>query len=347
MTVTAGVPSLSIVIPLYNEPDWIARCVQNAVQAVQGSPVAARAELVIVDDGSDAPTKEALAALSASVPTRVISQENRGRFEARKAGIEAARGDLVLLLDSRVLIDDDSLRFVYSLLDGDPLPVWNGHVDVEVTRNPFARFWRTIAFAAWPDYLQNPRTMSYGLDDYDRYPKGTTCFLAPREALVSALAQFRSMYEDPRFANDDTVLIRSIAEGNRINLSPGFACRYHARDSLPRFLRHSFHRGIVFVDGFARPGTRFFPVIVAFFPSSVAFAVLAAKRPLWAAAVAGSVPLVAGAWAARLRRPPADVIAFAALSGPFTAAYSAGIWRGGLMAVRARLLARRRRRSAG
>jgi glycosyltransferase involved in cell wall biosynthesis len=331
-----GTPSLSIVIPVFNEPDWIAECVRDAVEAVQSSSFAAVTELVIVDDGSDEPTKEVLAALSPVVPTRTITQENRGRFEARKAGIQAASGDLVLLLDSRVLIDSDALRFVSSRIDGE-LPVWNGHVELDVARNPFARFWRTVAFAAWPDYLRNPRTMSFGLDDYDRYPKGTTCFLAPRESLLNALTEFRSMYDDPRFANDDTVLIRSIAYRQRINLSPGFACRYHARESLRRFLHHSFHRGTVFVDGFGRRGTRFFPVVVAFFPASVGFALLAAKKPLWAGAIAGSVPLLAAAWATKLRRPAADVVAFSALSGPFAAAYSAGIWRGGVMAVRARV----------
>jgi glycosyltransferase involved in cell wall biosynthesis len=338
MTARAPSPStsLSIVIPVYNEPDWIRRCVADAVEAARSSPFAEVTELVIVDDGSDQPTKDALNALPAELPIRVIRQENRGRFEARRAGIEAASGDLVLLLDSRVLIDSDALRFVSTRIDGE-LPVWNGHVEVDVARNPFARFWRTVAFAAWPDYLRNPRTMSFGLDDYDRYPKGTTCFLAPRESLMSALTEFRSLYDDPRFANDDTVLIRSIAERQRINLSPGFACRYHARESLERFLRHSFHRGTVFVDGFGRPGTRFFPVVVAFFPASVAFALLTAKKPLWAGALAASVPLLAAAFATRLRRPPADVVAFAALSGPFAAAYSAGIWRGGAMAVRARL----------
>jgi glycosyltransferase involved in cell wall biosynthesis len=333
---TAGVPSLSIVIPVFNEPDWIGRCVRDAIEAVRSYPFADVTELVIVDDGSDEPTREALAALEPGVPTHTITQENRGRFEARRAGIQAASGDLVLLLDSRVRIDTDALRFVSARMDGE-LPVWNGHVEVDVAGNPFARFWRTVAFAAWPDYLRNPRTMSFGLDDYDRYPKGTTCFLAPRESLLSALTEFRSMYDDPRFANDDTVLIRSIAHRQRINLSPGFACRYHARESLPRFLRHSFHRGTVFVDGFGRRGTRFFPVVVAFFPGSVAFAVLAAKKPLWAGGIAAGIPLLAACWAARLRRPPADVAAFSALSGPFAAAYSAGIWRGGAMALRARL----------
>jgi glycosyltransferase involved in cell wall biosynthesis len=327
-------PSLSVVIPVYNEAEWIGRCVEDLMTALQRSPFRDRAELVIVDDGSGAPTKEALSRLSPGIPMRILEQENSGRFAARRAGIGAAQGDLVLMLDSRVTLAPDALRFVGANLDGHGLPVWNAHVDIDTAGNPFARFWRVVAHAAWPDYLRNPRTMSYGLEDFDRYPKGTTCFLAPRGALVRAIDKFHSLYEDLRFSNDDTVLIRSIAEEQPIGLSPGFACRYHARDSLPRFLRHTYHRGTVFVDGFGRPGTRFFWVVAAFFPASVAFAVLAARRPAWALALAASVPLVAGGGATAIRRPPADALAFALLSGPFTVSYSAGIWRGGLLAAR-------------
>jgi glycosyltransferase involved in cell wall biosynthesis len=337
MSAVATTPSLSVVIPVYNEAEWIGRSVGDLHAALRNSPWAGEAEIVIVDDGSDEATKRALAELASEARTRVLTQENRGRFAARQAGIEAARGDLVMLLDSRVSISPDALKFVASRLDDDRLPVWNGHVEIDVERNPFARFWRTVTYAAWRDYLAEPRTTSFGLAEYDRYPKGTTCFVAPRGALIAALDRFDSRYADTRFANDDTVLIRSIAADQRINISPGFSCRYHSRDSLERFLRHSFHRGIVFFDGFARRGTRFFPVVVAFFPSSAGFAVLTFKRPRVALALAATVPLAAAAYAASLHRPGRDVIAFSLLAGPFAAAYSAGIWRGALLAAQARL----------
>jgi Glycosyl transferase family 2 len=331
------VPSLSIVIPVYNEPEWIAHSVAEAAAAVRKSPFAKDAEFVIVDDGSDSATKEALAGLEPGVRTRVLSQENRGRFLARRAGIQAARGQLVLLLDSRVLLEDESMSFIAERLDGDRLPVWNGHIEVDVTGNPFARFWRTITYAAWRDYLANPRTTSFGLEEYDRFPKGTTCFLAPRESLLRAMDRFRSLYDDTRFANDDTVLIRSIAAEQRINISPGFAATYISRDSLPSFLRHTLHRGTVFVDGFARPGTRFSGALMAFFPASLGFVVLALMKPRWALRIVAAGPLTAALGAIALRRPPRDVAAFALLSGPFAAAYAAGIWRGALLGARARI----------
>jgi glycosyltransferase involved in cell wall biosynthesis len=324
------------VIPVYNEPVWIGRCISSLMSALRNSPFR-DPELIVVDDGSEKPTQDALAALATDVQMRVITQENQGRFTARRVGIQAASGELVLLLDSRVLIARDSLAYVASRLEDEPLPVWNAHVEIDVKGDPYARFWRTITYAAWRDYLSNPRTTSFGLDEYDRYPKGTTCFIAPRTALLRALDEFRSLYQDLQFVNDDTVLIRSIAAEQRINISPQFACRYRSRDSLRRFLRHSFHRGTVFLDGFGRPGTRFFPVVVAFFPASLAFGLFAVKRPSWALGLAATGPLAALLFAAALRRPPRDILAFSALAGPFAVAYSAGIWRGALLAARSRI----------
>jgi len=336
MSTRSDTPRLSIVIPVYNEPEWIGRCVADAVTAVQNSQFAADAELVVVDDGSDQPTKDVLGALSPGIRLRLIDQENRGRFAAREAGIRAAEGQLVLLLDARVSVAPDSLQFVASSLDHERLPVWNGHVEIEVDRNPYARFWRTITYASWRDYLANPRTTSFGLEEYDRYPKGTTCFIAPRDALLRALGEFGSLYEDSRFSNDDTVLIRSIAAEQRINISPGFACRYRSRDSLGRFVSHSYHRGTVFLDGFGRRGTRFFPVVVAFFPVSIAMIAIALKRPRSVIRLVAAEPIAAAVFAVTMRRSLRDVVAFSLLSVPFTAAYCAGIWRGALMAARAR-----------
>lgn len=330
-------PSLSVVVPVYNEPSWIRTVVDDLVIAAQRSPFT-ETELVIVDDGSDEETRRALATIQTPLDQRVIRQDNAGRFAARRTGVEAARGDLVLLLDSRVSIRPDALEFVaQQLTEDDDLPVWNAHVDIDVDGNPYARFWNVLTEVAFADYFANPRTTSYGLKEFDRFPKGTTCFLAPRARLLEAIESFDSRYEDLRDANDDTILIRTIAEHQLIHISPGFSCVYRSRDALRPFLRHAFHRGGVFLDGYGRRGSRFFPLLAAFFPSSVIAALVGLRRPRLALAAAAGAPLIAAAVGAGLRRPRPDIVALATLGPAWLVAYAAGIWRGGLLAVRSRL----------
>jgi glycosyltransferase involved in cell wall biosynthesis len=330
-------PSLSAVIPVYNEPRWIGPVVDDLVTAVARAQFE-DVELIIVDDGSDQPTQDALGSLRTPFPTRVLRQANSGRFAARRAGAEAATGDLVLLLDARVSITPDALAFVAAhLADNGDLPIWNAHVHADLHGNPFGRFWGVVEFLAFRDYLGNPRTTSYGLDEFDRYPKGTTCFLAPRLLLLDAMSGFRSYYENSRDANDDTPVIRSLAAQQRINISPGFSCVYRPRTSWRPFVRHAYHRGGVFIDGYGRPGTRFFPVIVAFYPLSVISLALAVRHPRFALPAIAAAPLAGAAAGLHVRREPADAAALATVGPLWLGAFSAGMWRGLWLAVRAHL----------
>lgn len=331
-----SLPSLSVVIPVFNEPEWIGRTVTALADSVRAAGID-DGELVVVDDGSAAPTQAALAALDAAPMTlRVVRQDNAGRFAARANGIRAATGSLVLLIDARIALDADALRWVSQAWTPDRA-VWNGHVDIDKDGNPYARFWDTLTTAAFRDYFLEPRTTSFGLEDYDRFPKGTGHLLAPRALLLEALEGFRSHYEDLRFSSDDTHMLRHVAGRQPINISPRFRSTYRSRTNLRQFLRHAHHRGTTFFDGFARRDSRFFGVLVAIFPASLAAPLMALRRPRAALAALAAVPAaaftVATLW---LRRPWRDAVAFGALTPPFALVYVLGVWRGALLWLRAR-----------
>jgi hypothetical protein len=131
-------------------------------------------------------------------------------------------------------------------------------------------------------------------------------------------------------------MIRHLASRSRINISPGFSCTYRARGALRPFLRHSHHRGIVFVDGFLRSGTRYRAPLIAFFPASAAALAAASARPRAALRVAAAAPLLCAAFAVRFRRSAADVATMAVLGPLWALVYGAGVWRGGIAVARAR-----------
>ena len=270
-------PDLSVVIPVYNEGKYLPATIEALVVAVERSGLSA--DLVVVDDGStDGSGNVVLEALAGRMPVRVLRQANRGRLAARRRGVDEAGAELVLLLDGRVRIEPDALHFVAErLAQGEH--VWTGHVLVD-GETVLGEFWSLLAELAWREYFDDPRTTSFGIDDFDRYPKGTTCFLAPTALLLEAFDQFRSRYSDLRRANDDTPVLRHLAERQNIHVSPFFACKYTPRETLDAFVRHAVHRGVVFLDGHGRSDSRFFPAAVAFFPVSAALAVMALRRPI-------------------------------------------------------------------
>ena len=98
---------LSVVMPVYNEEDAIGAAVEDVKRHVLSSVPGA--ELVIVNDGSRDRTGAMLDAISAEDSRiRVIHQANSGHGGALIAGIEAARGECLFLIDSdrQILLDD-------------------------------------------------------------------------------------------------------------------------------------------------------------------------------------------------------------------------------------------------
>jgi glycosyltransferase involved in cell wall biosynthesis len=87
--------SLSVIIPTYNRSDLLV----EAVRSVQRQTVQ-EIEIIVVDDGSTKPVANRLQGFKGAV--RVLRQENSGLNAARNAGLRAARGDFIALLD-----DDD------------------------------------------------------------------------------------------------------------------------------------------------------------------------------------------------------------------------------------------------
>lgn len=88
------VPIVSVVIPMYNVEQYIAKSV-GAVLAQTFNHF----ELILVDDGCTDRTLEVVEQFQDS-RIRVISQSNRGLSGARNTGIDVARGIYVALLDA-------------------------------------------------------------------------------------------------------------------------------------------------------------------------------------------------------------------------------------------------------
>jgi glycosyltransferase involved in cell wall biosynthesis len=319
------VTELSIVIPVRDEAAELPRTMAALQSAVDRSGF--RAELVLVDDGStDGSGDVVRASIDGRLPLQVMRLPGLGRFEARRAGVEAATADVVLLLDSRVRLDPDALRFLRERLAAGE-SVWNAHVHVD-SGSPLGVFWSLLAELAWREYFDRPRTTSFGADDFDRFPKGTTCFAAPRDVLLQAFDSFRSRYRDARLANDDTPILRSVAARSRIGISPRFACSYTPRTTLARFVRHAAHRGTVFVDGHGTRASRFFPAVVAFFPLSAAIAVAAVRRPAVIPLALGASGAVAAAYGVRAGRSRQEVAVLFGVTPIYAAAHGIGMWRG-------------------
>jgi glycosyltransferase involved in cell wall biosynthesis len=94
---------LSVVVPVFNERNTVAEIIRR-MRAVE-LPV--RVEFVVVDDGSSDGSDKVLAALADSTVRVIHHPQNRGKGAAVRTGLEAARGDLILIQDADLEYDPD------------------------------------------------------------------------------------------------------------------------------------------------------------------------------------------------------------------------------------------------
>src|SRR5665213_1434523 len=106
-------PELSIVMPCLNEADTIAICIEKAQRAIGEHGIAA--EIVIADNGSTDGSQE----IARRHGARVIAVDERGYGAALMGGINAARGEYVMMGDADDSYDWSEIpRFLAKLREG-------------------------------------------------------------------------------------------------------------------------------------------------------------------------------------------------------------------------------------
>jgi glycosyltransferase involved in cell wall biosynthesis/predicted O-linked N-acetylglucosamine transferase (SPINDLY family) len=117
-TVPSAPTLVSVVIPCYNQAQYLAEAVESVI--AQTYP---QWEILIVNDGSPDATSEGARVLIAQNPTRrirLIEKANGGLADARNAGIREAKGTYILPLDADDRIHPEMLAKTVNLLNQHP-----------------------------------------------------------------------------------------------------------------------------------------------------------------------------------------------------------------------------------
>ena len=100
----------SVVIPTYNRKPILIKCLQ-ALENQQSDKLIKGYEVIVVDDGSTDRTLEWLAENATQFPHLItFSQVHQGPAAARNLGVQQAKGDTIIFIDSDLVVTEKFLQ---------------------------------------------------------------------------------------------------------------------------------------------------------------------------------------------------------------------------------------------
>jgi glycosyltransferase involved in cell wall biosynthesis len=129
---SAPTPHISVVIPCLDEAETIAQCVTSARAVLEQHQLAG--EVIVVDNGSTDGSGD----LARAAGALVIEEPRRGYGSAYLAGLAAAHGDYIVMVDADLTYDFGEIpSFVRELDDGAQLVVGNRMQNITPGAMPF------------------------------------------------------------------------------------------------------------------------------------------------------------------------------------------------------------------
>ena len=174
-------PSLSVLVPLYNEEEYIAAILERVLRAPL--PEGMDREIIVVDDGSDDGSADVAAGFVERHPgvVRLVRHpRNRGKGAAIRTALEHARGEFTIIQDADLEYDPDEYpKLLRPLLEGKADAVYGSRFLVAGERRVLY-FWH--ALANWMLTTFCNMAADLNLTDVE------TCYKAFRTRLIKSLA---------------------------------------------------------------------------------------------------------------------------------------------------------------
>ena len=111
----------SIIVPVFNRPDEVDELLESLC-----SQTLKNFEVIIVEDGSKTPCKDVCDKYAGILDLHYYYKENSGPGQSRNYGVERARGEYVLIVDSDAVAPHGFMQAIDDELQRQPSDAWGG-----------------------------------------------------------------------------------------------------------------------------------------------------------------------------------------------------------------------------
>ncbi|MBQ9203938.1 MAG: glycosyltransferase [Prevotella sp.] len=245
----------SIIVPVYNRPDEVDELLESLC-----SQTLKDFEVVIVEDGSQKPCKDVCDKYASILDLHYYDKDNSGPGQSRNYGVERAKGEYVIILDSDVVVPPGYLSSIHKELANHP-------------SIPFGKegSWVIDDIVAWggpdashPSFTPVQKAISYSMTSFfttggirggkaklDKfYPRSFN--MGIRRDVYLQLGGFSKM----RFGEDIDFSYRIVEAGYQPRLFPDAWVWHKRRTDFRKFFRQVYNSGIARINLEKRhPGT--------------------------------------------------------------------------------------------
>jgi glycosyltransferase involved in cell wall biosynthesis len=233
----------SIIVPVYNRPDEADELLESLTkQTVERFEF----EVILVEDGSQTPCKQVVEKYKDRLDIKYFAKPNSGPGPSRNYGVERAKGDYVLILDSDVVLPQDYLKSVDAELAEHPCEAFGGP---DSAHDSFTQVQKAISYSMTSFFTTGGiRGGKKKLDKF--YPRSFN--MGVRRDVYNELGGFSKM----RFGEDIDFSYRIFEAGYQARLFPSAWVWHKRRTDMDKFFKQVFNSGIARINLEKRhPGT--------------------------------------------------------------------------------------------
>lgn len=222
-------PRFSIIVPTHARPGQLAGCLEALARLDYPHD---RFEVVVVDDGSEAPPSGLVEAFGERLSVRLLSQTRRGPAAARNAGAWSANGEVLAFTDDDCAPAEDWLQRLDRRFHAMPDRVIGGPMVNALPGNPYSAASQLVVDSLYAHYNADPDTARFF----------TSSNLALPAAVFGQLGGFDTSFPLPA-GEDWEFSERCLLAGRRLTYAPEAVVRHYHRLTLRSLCRQHFNYG--------------------------------------------------------------------------------------------------------